>query len=145
MTFLHLSHKTWAAINHHFYCLLRASLRVKKETANPLNSVSQNIDDGKCQADMNTSSNLKADLTVKVINSLLIFKAERLAQKELGRHRRDCFWCVNEIFVFVQRSMIDFFVLLYAGNSSTERTHHLQPATELQPQPTPGIRLSNKR
>lgn len=35
-------------------------------------------------------------------------------------------------------------VALCAGNSSAERTHHLQPATELQPQPAPGVCLSNK-
>lgn len=65
----HLPHWAWAAINHHFTASdERSTPMSNRDSSAPVYSISQNTDDGKHKADMNTSSTYMADLSAMVIN-----------------------------------------------------------------------------
>lgn len=61
---------------------VESSTPCQKETDS---SISQNIDDGCCQADMNESSPYKVDLGIQVINTFLKMKSWLEEKKEHGR------------------------------------------------------------
>lgn len=128
-----------SAINHHFYVSAQSSTPMsKRDRQASAHSISQNTDDGKCNADRNTSLSNKVDLSTGWLIALYHFGLGCCHKWNRGGKR-------NAADTILGCEMIFFAPFLSAGNSSIERTHHLQPTAELQPQSTPGICLSNKR